>query len=544
MHLRLRRPAVALLASTLAAGVLAASPAHAADGTLSGVVTSPGLGPVDGVTVQLYEFLLEDQSWVPVDSEVTGANGSYSFTAPSSSYRVGFVAQPADDLVPEFYSDARTVDEATTVVLAGGGTAVVNAELARAAHVTGTVVGPGGQPVGDIGVLAVRSRPGSSVFFFDDFEGANLVGTADDGTYDLGALPAGTYRVGFLPFTTIDGVQPAVEWFDDQPSPYSAKDLTVSAGQVLGGVNAVVARGSVISGTVTGADGAPLAGVGVTALTKVGQDWKPVNAALTAFDGTYSITALGASTYRVRFDTYREDESVAATEYWQDKGLVSNATNVPLAAGQTASGIDAKIVPGEHAGERRRVVQNTAVPTIAGTPVVGGTLTASAGTWTPTPTSYAFQWTRDDQPILGAISATYVATEADLGKRLAVLVTATEEDSDGASARSVATAPVQPSAAMVEAGLKEVLKGVRLKGKAKVGTTVRLTGLDASFRAPVTTKVRYRIQWYAGSKKIKKATKTRLRLTPAVRGKKISVKVTALAGATKVSRKLILGKAR
>src|ERR1700686_5836743 len=74
--------------------------------------------------------------------------------------------------------------------------------------------------------------------------------------------------------------------------------------------------------------------------------------------------------------------------------------------------------------------KNTAVPTISGTAKVGETLTAAPGTWSGSPTSYAYQWERCDADVaacsnlLGATSTTYVVPLADLGYRLRVVVTA------------------------------------------------------------------------------------------------------------------------
>ena len=76
------------------------------------------------------------------------------------------------------------------------------------------------------------------------------------------------------------------------------------------------------------------------------------------------------------------------------------------------------------------VPKSTSAPTIAGIPAVGQTLTASAGTWSGKPTTVTYQWQRCDVAgsacalIDGAVSATYVATNADLGLTLRVAVTA------------------------------------------------------------------------------------------------------------------------
>ncbi len=93
--------------------------------------------------------------------------------------------------------------------------------------------------------------------------------------------------------------------------------------------------------------------------------------------------------------------------------------------------------------------KNTARPTISGDTTVGQELTADPGTWTGTPTSHAYQWQRCDIDALncfgvsGATGKTYGVRNADLGYRLAVVVTATNSKGSD-TARSALTDFVQP----------------------------------------------------------------------------------------------------
>jgi hypothetical protein len=94
--------------------------------------------------------------------------------------------------------------------------------------------------------------------------------------------------------------------------------------------------------------------------------------------------------------------------------------------------------------------RNTARPTIEGDAVVGDQLTANDGTWTNTPTSFAYQWQRCDidalscADVAGATLKTYGVRAADLGFRLRVLVTARNAGGAG-SAASGPTAIVVPA---------------------------------------------------------------------------------------------------
>ena len=205
---------------------------------------------------------------------------------------------------------------------------------------------------------------------------------------------------------------------------------------------------------------------------------------------------------------------------------------------------------------------NVTAPVISGAPQVGSPLTSSPGTWTPTPSLVEYYWVADDELLQGGTSATYVPTPADLGKVITVYVNASAEGYDYGFSMAVASGPVAAASvppvvvappvvttppvvtppAAPGTALASILKGLDIAGAPKVGSTVKITGLDTVFRT--ATPVTYTFQWYAGSAKIKKATKSKLKITSAMKGKKISVKVTATATGTKASKKLILGKAR
>ena len=64
---------------------------------------------------------------------------------PGTNYRVSFESQ--GDWAPEYWDDFATIDNATVVALTNGQTlSGVDAELAQAAHITGTAAAPDGSP--------------------------------------------------------------------------------------------------------------------------------------------------------------------------------------------------------------------------------------------------------------------------------------------------------------------------------------------------------------------------------------------------------------
>jgi hypothetical protein len=66
-----------------------------------------------------------------------------------------------------------------------------------------------------------------------------------------------------------------------------------------------------------------------------------------------------------------------------------------------------------------------AVPTITGEPVVGATLTADPGTWSPAPAGIGYQWFSGTGKIKGATKATFTPTASQTGLAVSVRVRAT-----------------------------------------------------------------------------------------------------------------------
>jgi Regulator of chromosome condensation (RCC1) repeat len=118
------------------------------------------------------------------------------------------------------------------------------------------------------------------------------------------------------------------------------------------------------------------------------------------------------------------------------------------------------VTNGNRAIERRRVIWgvplpqfppvNTALPSISGSAHQGQTLTEVHGSWTNSPTSYAYQWLRCDSAgnncsaIAGAEAQTYPLVSGDVGHAIRVTETASNAEASG-TATSAATAEVLPS---------------------------------------------------------------------------------------------------
>jgi len=131
---------------------------------------------------------------------------------------------------------------------------------------------------------------------------------------------------------------------------------------------------------------------------------------------------------------------------------------------------------------------NTAPPAISGTTTVGQTLTASNGTWSNSPTSFAYQWLRCNgggnncAAVANGTQQTYTLVGADAGHTLRVKVTATNADGS-ASAQSAQTAVVAPlsSSAAPKNTAPPTISGTPKVGQALTASPGSWSGNPTSF---------------------------------------------------------------
>ncbi len=218
---------------------------------------------------------------------------------------------------------------------------------------------------------------------------------------------------------------------------------------------------------------------------------------------------------------------VALTYQWKANGTtISGATDptftpTPTQLGQTIS----VTVTGTKTGYTTASQTSTATaavvagtltaptPTITGTAVVGGTLTAVPGTWAPAPVALTYQWKANGTSITGATTSTLALTASQLGQTVTVTVTGTKTGYTTAAKDSTATPAV--------AGATLTTAVPTITGTAVVDGT--LTAVPGTWGpAPVTLAY----QWKANGSTISGATATTLTIPATALGQTITVSVT------------------
>ncbi len=270
-----------------------------------------------------------DNGGVPESGVVT--NGSGQFALPGLKPANHFVAyiDPAGAHPTRFFPNSPDVPHATLVNATAGGTTVANGSLptqavtGTGAALTGTITeqGIGNTPLANIFVIALKAA---------DFSIARGGITNGAGNYNLNVVP-GTYKIVFLDSAGLHNA----EWHNNQPATGLANATSVTAPAVT---NAALDRSTgSISGTVIGEPSAtPLAGAWVLAIGPTGV----AGGAVTAANGTYTITGLPPGTYRAAFI---DPTGRRTLEYHDNSPDFAGATPFNVSAGVTVNDLDASL---------------------------------------------------------------------------------------------------------------------------------------------------------------------------------------------------------
>lgn len=350
-----RLVAAALAALLTLTGLATAASADDEVGTVTGRVVDSAGAPVVGVPVELTTTMGMSTG----AAVLTDAQGGYTVGPVAPGTYLVHVMPPGDSPLLEGYHGGSRAWEATWLsVTAGATTQVGDTVLQTAAIVEGRVLAAG-QPV-STAFVSLTTTSGS---------GGGFSSTWTDGTFRIKA-PAGDYRVQV---TGPWGSGLMTTYWPGTQDQTQAGVVTAVAGRSTALGDIAMTTGATITGTVTGPDGAPVAGVSVWA-TRQSPGFSSM--ATTAPDGTYAIGGLVAGEYQLQFRPAAG--SGLRSEYFDGVDDWASATPVAVTAGGTTARVDASL--------RQGVCLTGVVRSAAGGPVSGALVLlhpADGGTASP-----------------------------------------------------------------------------------------------------------------------------------------------------------------
>jgi len=343
------------------------------------------------------------------------------------------------------------------------------------------------------------------------------------GTFSVAPAPSvsGEYKVGKTLTATAGAWSPtatlAYKWFRGSKAIVGATSSTYELTTSDFGKKVSAAVVATLAGytTTTKASAPTLISAGVfdTAPTPTITGTAEVGSTLEAVPGSWSPTATLTYTWNRNGTSIRGATGPTYAVVGADAGATLSVT---VSASRTAYATTKKTSVATPTVTTVDFTESP-VPTIAGTARVGSVLTASSGTWLPTPSNLAYQWYRDAAPIVGATRSTYTLVAADLGTEIIVKVTGTLLGYNTLQKSSLATAEI-------DSGIFSPAPTPTISGTELVGQTLTAT---AGTWGPVTPTLAY--QWKRDTVTIDGATARTYQLTALDVDTNITVEVNATA---------------
>jgi hypothetical protein len=299
-------------------------------GTLSGVVTDAST-KLSGIDVAVF-----DAGGDEVAETSTDSTGTYTISGLNAgAYEVEFV-DPSGKHKTVWYTGKPSIVTANPVDVAAGGstqagqkmTSITTPPPPSTGAISGTVTDSSSDPLANA-VVSIYDSSGN--FFAEGF-------TDSTGKYTVTGLPSGKYKVGFSDFGNF-----LTQYYNNQPTLAKAAAVTVTAPKTTANINAKLAAGGQITGTVTNSSSTPQSGIDIEVFDSSGN---VVGDASTGQDGTYDVDALATGSYKVGFNLDNDGFNPYLPQYYKNKTTLASATAVAVTAGSTKSAISAKLSSG------------------------------------------------------------------------------------------------------------------------------------------------------------------------------------------------------
>ncbi len=232
---------------------------------VAGRVTDSLGNPLQGATVT--SFAQNPPSFGSAGSGATDANGDYTLSVPTGGQYL--VTAISTGLAQGFLSGASAPSPADVATLTLDTTTTMNFTLQPLGSISGRVTQPDGSPlVGSSVTALVVQYPGLA--WFPSTMGAyhRTAFTDSNGDYTMTGLAPASFSITASPVNSNDPL--AFEYYQNQYRQTTADPVVVAPGTATTGIDIQLEVGGVISGRVTGPNGEPIAGTGVSAIDLTG----------------------------------------------------------------------------------------------------------------------------------------------------------------------------------------------------------------------------------------------------------------------------------